>query len=195
MPKVSIKNQVPKLDMNPMVDMAFLLVSFFMLTTTFKTEEPVEVTTPASQTEAKLPEKDIMTITVSEDGRVFFNIDNKFTRETLIKRMGQRFEFALTEQQARNFSLASSFGLPIGELSEWLSLSNVERKKYPMQGIPVDSTQNELKEWIIMSRAVNPRLRVSLNGDQHTPYPIIDRVMDILVDNNITRFSLVTEIE
>ncbi len=195
MPKVSIKNQVPKLDMNPMVDMAFLLVSFFMLTTTFKTEEPVDVTTPASQTEAKLPDKDIMTITVAEDGRLFFNIDNKFTRENLIKRMGQRHDFALTEKQARNFSLASSFGVPVAELSDWLSKGDYERKAYPMSGIPCDSTQNELQEWIVMARSVNPRLRVSIKGDQHTPFPVIDRVMDVLVENNITRFSLVTEIE
>ena len=72
MPKVKVKRSPPKLDMNPMVDLAFLLVTFFMLTTTFKTEEPVVVDIPDSHSEIKLPDKDMLVITVTDEGRETF---------------------------------------------------------------------------------------------------------------------------
>lgn len=195
MPKVSIKKQLPKLDMNPMVDMAFLLVSFFMLTTQFKTEEPVQVKTPASQAEAKLPEKDMMTLTVSEEGAVFFTIDGKYDRDQLLRRMASRHEMDFTPEAYEAFSLSSSFGLPIQALPDWLTLDEQGRKRFEMPGIPCDSLSNELAEWVVMARIVNPRLRIAIKGDHNVPYPAIKEVMNTLIDNQITRFSLITDLE
>ena len=195
MPQVNFKKKSPKLDMNPMVDMAFLLVTFFMLTTTFKTEEPVEVISPSSMSETKLPEKDLMTISVSAEGTIYFTIDGQFSRGKLLDLIGRRYEIEFTQEERRNFALMSSFGLSINELKAFLQKPLAERKEYEQRGIPCDSLNNELADWVILSRVTNPRLRVALKGDQDTPYSIIKEVMETLVDNKVNRFNLVTTLE
>lgn len=185
----------PKLDMNPMTDLAFLLVTFFMLTTTFKAEEPVQVNNPSSTAEIKLPETNIMTITIAEDGRVFFGIDGQFTKERLIDFIDQRYELKLDEGQKKRFSLISTFGTPIGQLNDFLALSSTERMKLEQPGIPIDSASNELAEWIVYSRMVNPNLRVAINGDTETRYPMVKKVISTLVNNKVTRFNLITDKE
>jgi biopolymer transport protein ExbD len=65
------KRAALRLDMTAMVDVAFLLLTFFMLTTQFKPPSEVEIDLPTSHAEVKLPGTDIMTVTVAEDGRIF----------------------------------------------------------------------------------------------------------------------------
>ncbi len=184
-----------KLDMNPMTDLAFLLVTFFMLTTTFKAEEPVQVNNPSSTAEIKLPETNIMTITIAEDGRVFFGIDGQYTKERLIDFIDQRYDLSLDAAQKKRFSLISTFGTPVGQLNDFLALSSTERMKLEQPGIPMDSTANELAEWIVYSRMINPNLRVAINGDTETKYPMVKKVISTLVNNKVTRFNLITDKE
>ena len=73
MPSVKIKKHAPDNDMTPFVDIAFLILSFFMLATKFKPEEPVEVTTPNSVSSTALPEKDAFMVSIDKDGRVFIS--------------------------------------------------------------------------------------------------------------------------
>ncbi|MBI4429430.1 MAG: biopolymer transporter ExbD [Ignavibacteriales bacterium] len=72
-----------KMDMTPMVDVAFLLLTFFMLTTTFKPAEEVQIDLPSSNSEFKLPESDILMITISKDGRIFMGVDSQILRGRL----------------------------------------------------------------------------------------------------------------
>lgn len=196
MPKIKQKGRKqPKLDMNPMTDLAFLLVTFFMLTTTFKAEEPVTVNNPSAQVEVKLPESNIMTITVSEDGRVFFGLDGQFTKERLIEFIDQQYELELTPVEKKRFSLLSTFGMPISELKDFLALSSMQRREVQQQGVPMDTTANELANWVVYSRLINPNLRVAINGDTETKYPIVKQVISTLVNNKVTRFNLITDKE
>ena len=88
MGKVKMKRSSPTIDMTPMVDLAFLLVTFFMLTAAFRPPEPVAVDTPKSESEIPLPERDRMIITVSKDGKVFFDMDNQGGRKEALRQMG-----------------------------------------------------------------------------------------------------------
>ena len=195
MGKVKVHRSSPSLDMTPMVDLAFLLVTFFMLTTKFAPEEPVAVDTPSSTSEIKLPETDILTITISKQGAVFFNMDGKYTRQALLQKMGEKYGIAFTPDQINRFSVLPSFGVPIGNLAEYLDMSPDDRKTVQQPGIPTDSTHNELADWIVMSRISNPKLRIAVKGDSDANYPVVKDVIATLVDRHVTRFNLITNME
>ncbi|NQV52519.1 MAG: biopolymer transporter ExbD [Flavobacteriales bacterium] len=195
MPRLRSIKKLPKLDMNPMVDMAFLLVTFFMMTTTFKADMPAEIVIPFSKAELKIPDKDLCMITIDKDGRVFIGLDNKFDRKQMLAYVAQQNGLQLSVDDAERFSLLSSFGVPFEELSAFVTLEKTARKLYPQSGIPTDVENDQLRHWLIGSRLANPSLRFAINGDQETPVYAVKRVFDILQDLNITRFNLITDTE
>jgi biopolymer transport protein ExbD len=198
MPKVNMPKKSPSLDMTPMVDLAFLLVTFFMLTTKFRPEEPVIVDTPSSISEIKLPERDIMMITIDADGRVFFDVDGKQTRTTLIQKMGERYKVNFTPEEVKRFSVLSSFGVPMNNMKQLLNAKESERQAINKQtpGIPSDSLKNELADWINQSRLASPRpLRIAIKGDGQANYPIVKEVIKTLQDQRINKFNLITNLE
>ena len=83
MPKIKTKRVGIKMDMTPMVDVGFLLLTFFMLTTQFKPPETVQIILPSSHSAFKLPESDVMMITISKDGRIFLGVDNQYVRSKI----------------------------------------------------------------------------------------------------------------
>ncbi|GCD78094.1 biopolymer transporter ExbD [Thermaurantimonas aggregans] len=184
--------KIVKLDMNPMVDMAFLLVTFFMLSTSFRTDDPTEVILPTSNAEIHMPEVSVMTIYVNPSGQVFFGIDGKFSKKALIEHIVRRYELELSEYQIENFSLLSGFGVPISELPNLLN-DRENLKFYPMKGIPTDSLSNELADWVVYARVVNPSIRVAIKADKATEYQHVKKVIKTLLDNKILRFNLLTE--
>ena len=195
MGKVKVHRSSPSLDMTPMVDLAFLLVTFFMLTTKFAPEEPFAVDTPASTSEIKLPETDILTISVTKEGTIYFNLDGKYTRQELLRKIGEKYNQTFTPEEINKFSLLSSFGVPIGNLKEYLALAPDERNTLKQPGIPADSLNNELSDWIVLSRVTNPKLRIAIKGDSDSNYPVIKKVIGTLIDRKVTRFNLITNME
>ena len=83
MPKFKPNRQAVRIDMTPLVDVAFLLLTFFMLTTVFKPTEEVTIVLPASHSDFKLPETDVMTVNIAEDGRIFLGLDSQHLRKRL----------------------------------------------------------------------------------------------------------------
>lgn len=195
MPKVNYPRSSPKLDMTPMVDLAFLLVTFFMLTTKFRPDEPVIVDTPSSISEIKLPDIDIMTITINSEGNLFFNIDGKQTRINVLKQMAGRYKIDFNENEIKRFAVLSSFGLPIADLKVYLPLDEIGRKQIQQKGIPYDSLKNELSDWVRFSRLENPQFRIAVKGDRNADYKTVKRVIDILQENKVNKFNLITNLE
>ena len=195
MPKIHYPRSSPRLDMTPMVDLAFLLVTFFMLTTKFRADEPVVVDTPSSISEIKLPDIDIMTITIAPEGKLYFNIDGKKTREKVLRKMGERYKVEFTDAEVNRFSVLTSIGLPIRELKQYLPLNEEARKTITQNGVPYDSLNNELSDWVRFSRLENPQFRIAVKGDRKADYKTVKRVIDILQTNKVNKFNLITDLE
>lgn len=83
MPKIKMHRAGIRIDMTPLVDVAFLLLTFFMLTTQFKPPEEVQIELPSSNSQFKLPESDVMTLTLSKGGRIFLGLDSQILRGRL----------------------------------------------------------------------------------------------------------------
>lgn len=77
MPKHKTKRVGVSIDNTPLVDVGFLLLTFFMLTTQFRPPEEVQIVLPSSHSAFKLPDSDVMTITLSEDNRIFLGFDSQ----------------------------------------------------------------------------------------------------------------------
>lgn len=183
----------PQLDMNPMVDMAFLLVTFFLLASTFKVAEPARVIVPKSVTTVELPEDQLITITLTTDGRSFIGISDFTFREKWLDRYAALYSLEFNEFQKQVFSQLPGFGVPKEELGSLLEMPAETRNRTIQSGIPTDSLNNELADWLILARTVMPRARVALKADRLTPYKHVEQTITTLTENNILRFNMVTD--
>jgi len=192
MSKVKMHRSTPSIDMTPMVDLAFLLVTFFMLTATATPDEPVQVSIPSSVSEMPIPERDMIIISIGKDNKVFFTVDGQFTRAKMLQEMGKLYNVSFTSDEEHDFAVITSFGIPIQTLKQFLSLGREERKQIAQPGIPVDSLNNQLKDWVLQARLANPRVRIAIKGDGDATYPVVRKVINTLLDRKVNRFNLIT---
>ena len=195
MPKVKIPRKSTSIDMTAMCDVAFLLLTFFMLTTKFKPDEPVIVDTPSSISEIKLPDTDILQVTIDHESKVYFGIDGKFTRLALLDKIAERRKMTFTEEEKQSFSKLSSFGVPIANLKEFLHLKPEARNGVKQSGIPCDSLNNELGDWILFARLSNPKFRIAIKGDRESSFPVVKQVINTLQEKKVNKFNFITSLE
>jgi biopolymer transport protein ExbD len=195
MPKVKPHRANPSLDMTPMVDLAFLLVTFFMLISKFAPEEVVVVDTPSSTSDIKMPESDILTISIDKTGKVFYGVEGQHTKLELIEKIGEKYNVSFTEQEKAKFAVMPSFGVPVSQLKSLLALSQEKAKKANQPGIPVDSLNNELGDWVMQTRYSNPKVKIAIKGDLDADIPAVKQVIKTLQDNKVNRFNLITDME
>ena len=184
------------IDMTAMCDVAFLLLTFFILTATAKIPEALPVDTPQSTVQTKLPESDLATLTIGK-GKVFFDLKGREVRVKTLELMGQKYGVEFTDDEKSKFALMEGIGVPILNLKQLIGMKTAERAKAGQPGVPTDSLDNQLKEWVYNARIANievndKELQVAIKGDAKEEYPSIRKVMDILQDQSINSFSLVT---
>lgn len=193
---IKMKKKSTSTDMTAMCDVAFLLLTFFILTATAKVPEVMPVDTPQSTVQTKLPEKDLATLTVG-NGKVFFDVKGKDVRVRTLELMGNKYGVKFSEDDQKKFAIMESFGVPVQNLKQILDMKPADRKKVQQPGIPKDSLDNQLADWIQNARIANnelheKELELAIKGDAKEEYPVIRKVMDILQDQKINTFSLVT---
>lgn len=202
MPSVKIKKHAPDNDMTPFVDIAFLILSFFIMATKFKPPEPVEVTTPNSVSSIALPEKDAFMVSIDKDGRVFVSLDNPESRQILIQSMNQNRGLGLSPAEMKNFINAASVGVPFSKLKSLLSLDpeaeGTEQAIKSQEGIPcADSTGGELTTWVkeALIAYSGKKLNLLIKSDNNTKYPVVKNVLSAFKLNDQNKFLLVTSPE
>ncbi len=185
MGKVKIKKKETRIDMTAMSDVTVLLLTFFMLTSTFLQKEPVTVITPPSVSEEKVPDANLLSVLVSPEGKVFLEVlgskDSTMKSETvradLLKNMVAEYKkthpsanLAFTNKEIETFSKLNAFGVPITKMKEWLNLEPDQRDKAleAGPGVPINmnedpNTPNEFQMWIRAAyNSVNPELQESM---------------------------------
>ncbi len=186
--------------MTPMVDLFSVILTFFILTATIRPAETAPVDVPFSVSEKTIPNFNLMTVVLSKDDRIFFNVDNGPDtilqyRKHMLEEMGKRYGIEFTDEETTLFgNLNSEFGLPIQRMKEYLALKNHSERERMQNGIPIDSTDNQLSSWILVARQVNPNINACIKGDADTEYPLVKKVLDIFQDRNVNRFNLITSL-
>lgn len=181
------------IDMTAMSDVTVLLLTFFMLTSTFLPLEPVRVTAPSSVMEIKVPEYNVMNILVDLQGKVYLNIDRPEIRLEALHKMSDEYGVSLTDKQTKAFLEQPFIGVPMNRLPAFLDLPIREHDATMRQfGIPNDSTDNQFSKWIQKVREIDEEIKITLKADHSTPYPLIEHVMKDLVKVKANRYSLIT---
>lgn len=201
MAKIKMKKKSTSTDMTAMCDVAFLLLTFFILTATAKVPEALPVDTPSSTVQTKLPDSDLAIISVGKgkDGKskVFFDIKGRELRKKTLEGMGNKLGVSFSDQDKEKFALMDDFGVPLANLKQIIDMKAADRSKANQPGIPIDSLNNQLKEWLLVSRRAaidldDKELQIAIKGDAKEDYPQIKKIMDILQDQKVNTFNLVT---
>lgn len=196
MAKVTPKKNSTFIDMTAMCDVTVLLLTFFMLTATFLPKEPIQVTTPASVIDIKIPDANLMTILIKPDGQVYLNLDRPNDKQALLESTAHEYHITFTPKQKSSFLNQATIGVPVNQLPAFLDMPVSEQNQFlKTTGIPTDSTDNQLKGWIERAVAVNSELKIAIKADRSTPYPLVNQVISTLQELKQNRFNLITTLE
>lgn len=200
MPSVKIPKKSTFVDMTPFVDVAFLILTFFIMATKFKPQEPVEVKTPNSVSVKEMPESDALQVTFDSTGRIFFAIlsekDPK-VKYDVIKNMNTTRNLGLSETDMKNFVQTPAVGVPFSGLKQLLSLPVEEQKNLKQPGVPVDTLGGELYYWIrdAVSAFSGKQLKYLIKGDNNAKFPAFKAVLNAFKKNDILKFQMITMLE
>ncbi|MEP7277597.1 MAG: biopolymer transporter ExbD [Bacteroidota bacterium] len=198
MPKVKVARKSTTIDMTAMCDVAFLLLSFFILATKFKPAEALTVATPSSVSSKTAPENDVVLITIDKDGKVYISISDKNTDEkkAIISSISAAKQLNLSAAQMAAFARPSSYvGVPFSQLGGLLNTPADDVKKIKMDGIPVtDTLNNQLTDWLYAAKQAfeGKKMELLVKGDNNSKYPAFQGVLNAFKKNDLLKFQMVT---
>jgi biopolymer transport protein ExbD len=192
-PKIPRKSTA--VDMTAMCDVAFLLLSFFILVTKFKPAEAITVTTPNSVASKPAPDKNVVMVIINKDGKVFLSIsdDNKDAKTEIANQLNDTKHLGL---DVAAFANAQFYGSSFSQLPSFLQIPEKQRQGANLPGIPVDSTKgaNEMIEWmgLIKTALAGKTTNLILKGDNMALYPSFKGIIDAFKKNDFMKFDMVT---
>jgi biopolymer transport protein ExbD len=199
MPRVKVARKSTAIDMTAMCDVAFLLLTFFILSAKPKSQDPIHAEVPASTAQLPVDENDVSTILVAQQ-KAFFGITGADLRTQTLKQMGEKYKITFTPEETKVFVSTESFGVPIQQLKQFLSMSGDDRTALKQPGIPVDTTSNnELYNWVHEARVAdkylhNQEMKLAIKGDSQEEYPTIAKIIKTLQKQKVNKFSLITSL-
>lgn len=201
MPSVKIPKKSTDTDMTPFVDIAFLILSFFIMATKFKPPEPVEIKTPGSVISQKLPDNNSVLISIDSTDKVYFSVlsekdPTKF--DDIIKGINTSQNLGLTPAEINNFRKTVMVGVPFTGLKQLLGTDFREQGKLKQPGIPImDSANNQLIWWIQEAKKAfaGQKLNYLIKGDGNSKYPAFEAVIASLKRNEEFKYNLVTTLD
>lgn len=202
MGKLKIKKADIWIDMTPMSDVMVLLLTFFMLTSTFVKNEAVKVNAPGSVSEIKVPETQVLQIIVDNTGKVFIGLDKPgYMQEMLTGFEGKFSGLSLSPLQEKNFVGLASFGVPMNKMSDVLKheasdINNIQKD----MGIPLDSINGGMSEfqcWVDAARnaSFGDDMKIAIKADAATKYGVVKKMMSELQDMSENRYYLITTLK
>jgi biopolymer transport protein ExbD len=198
MSRGKIKRKSTAIDMTAMCDVAFLLLSFFILTAKFKPAEAVPINIPGSvASTAALLNTDAFIVTITPDGKVLLELSDKGIRENVLNGMEAVKSEPIDANTKKAFLASEMIPVPFAQLSSYLQLSPDQAKKVVLPGIPMDSAGGELKDWVQAAlygygEASASNIHFIIKGDNATKYPNFSNVLAAFKKNQIFRFQLLT---
>jgi len=199
MPRAKIPRKSTTIDMTAMCDVAFLLLSFFILATKFKPPEALSVVTPSSVSSKVAPEKNVVLVTMDKDGKVYFSVSdgNVSEKKEIIDNINTAKNLGLTDQEKKNFSSnpTAYIGVPFSQLKSYLGKTAAEIKGAQLSGIPVtDTLNNELIEWVraAVGAFQGTKMALLVKGDNAAKYPSFGGVIYAFKKNDQNKFQMIT---
>jgi biopolymer transport protein ExbD len=201
MPSVKLPKKSTFTDMTPFVDIAFLILSFFIMATKFKPPETVTIETPGSVLTQELPKTNAVMISFDSLSRVFFTVlsekdESKYA--TIIEGINNSQKLGLTPSEIANFKNVYMTGVPFSNLKQILGQDAKLHKPETWAGIPVlDTANNQLEWWIRESITAfrNEKLDFLIKGDNDAKYPAFEAVLNALKKNEQFKYKLITSLD
>ncbi|MEO7310951.1 MAG: biopolymer transporter ExbD [Chitinophagaceae bacterium] len=198
MGRAKLPRKSTTVDMTAMCDVAFLLLSFFILATKTKPPEAVKVVIPSSVSTKKVDAKDKVTVTIGKDGKVFLAFDDKAKRKQIITDLNTRFSLGIDADAMAKTDQVEIIGTSMSQMKDFLKLPKDKQQGNLLPGIPVlDSTNNELKHWMESAASVysGEKMNLLVKGDGLAKYPVFKSVIDAFKKNDLMKFNIITNQE
>src|ERR1700712_687493 len=195
MGRAKLPRKSTSVDMTAMCDVAFLLLSFFILATKPKPPAIVSIVTPSSISNKNVEGKDQVLVNIDKSGKVFLEISDASKRREIVSNLNDRLKLSLTAADLKKVETTNFFGTELSQLHAYLNLAPEQIDADKLSGIPAqDSTNNQLKDWMEAANIVytGDKMNLLVKGDEASKYPVFKNVIDAFKKNDLMKFEIIT---